>query len=466
MSLLRLASILFFGLLLLGARVQAQSPQWGTLGAGAHRVGYRTLHLADSSRRYFEGPRTIQVHVWYPAEPAGVATPMLYEGYFDDAARDWGVEPDRVSMLQRRLRDGFRSGALNPSFPGGLTPAQFDSILRTPTAVYRGATPAAGPFPVLLHAHVNGALHQSIMMEYLASHGYVVLSTSLYNSAPVYYGYGDDTADALYQLSEDFALMLAAARRIPHADVSRAATIGMMAAGGLPFQMKSGALRAIACVECLGYTGQLERQPVYDSIAVRIPILELINSDHEDETTNQEKSFLDRFRASPRYIGRFAGVGHPDFYPFPKIARLGTPHPKHDAVLHTTLQFLNSVLRNDERGRRFLSDNGPLPGMEAGFLRIRTTAAEPIPVESEVLGWIRYGEVARAEEAIRTFGSSVVTRNRLFTVVLFLARDLEPHAARAVALFRASFPATPGTNEARQDEMLTRLLSRRGPGQR
>jgi hypothetical protein len=87
-------------------------------------------------------------------------------------------------------------------------------------------------------------------------------------------------------------------------------------------------------------------------------------------------------------------------------------------------------------------------------------------VESEVPGWIRYGEVARAGEAIRTFGSSVVTRNRLFTVVLFLARDLEPHAARAVALFRASFPATPGTNEARQDEMLTRLLSRRVPGQR
>jgi hypothetical protein len=52
----------------------------------------------------------------------------------------------------------------------------------------------------------------------------------------------------------------------------------------------------------------------------------------------------------------------------------------------------------------------------------------------------------------------------MFTVVLFLARDGERHADSAVALFRSTFPAASGSNEERQDQMLTRLLSRRPPG--
>jgi hypothetical protein len=439
------------------------SDQWGSMASGPHRVGYRTVQITDSSRRYFDGPRMIQVYIWYPASVSAGAARMPYEGYFEDAEKDWGPNPDRVAFLRRKARDGFLTGALNPSYPGGMSAARFDSILRTPTRVHRNAEAAPGRFPVLLHAHVSGALHQSLMMEYFASHGYVVLSTSLYNSAPVYYGYGEESPNAMYHLSEDFGLMLAAARQMPNADAARAAAVGMMAGNALPLQMKSGALSAIACVECLGYEQQLERQPVYDTLAVRIPILELINSSYGDEYTNQQKTFLDRFQASPRSIGRFTNLEHPEFYPFPKIAGRGVAQPKYEAVLFTTLQFLNAVLRDDENGRRFMVQTPPLPGMEPGFLRLRFSRPVAIPVESEVLGWLRFGEVDRARDAIRSFGTGVVTRNRMFTVVLFLARDGERHADSAVALFRATFPASPGSNEERQDQMLSRLLSRRPP---
>lgn len=197
--------------------------QWGDLVPGPHAVGYTTIRARDARRHYFDDARPVQIFVWYPAVVDASATRMPYEGYFEDVGFDWGEAPDRVAYLRQQALDGFRRGALNPSFPGALTDGQFQQILTTPTAVVRNAAAAPGRFPVLLHAHMNGALHQSVMLEYLASYGYVVLSVSTYNTAPAFYGRGDDTADALLNLAEDFSLMLSRAGDIANADVGRAA---------------------------------------------------------------------------------------------------------------------------------------------------------------------------------------------------------------------------------------------------
>ena len=164
--------------------------QWGDLQPGPHGVGYRTLHVRDVQRRYFDKPRFLQIYMWYPAAASTRGRYMPYGRYLEDAAVDWGESPERVAGLAGRLRTEFRSGALNPSFPGELSESALAALLATPTRVVRDAPPAPDRFPVLLHAHMQGALHQSVMLEYLASHGYVVLSISTYNSAPAYYGRG------------------------------------------------------------------------------------------------------------------------------------------------------------------------------------------------------------------------------------------------------------------------------------
>jgi hypothetical protein len=435
--------------------------QWGNLQPGPHGVGYRTLHVRDAQRRYFDEPRFLQIYVWYPAAATAAGQYMPYERYLEDAAVDWGESPERVAGLAGRLRAEFRSGALNPSFPGGLSESTWASVLATPTRVVRDAPPASDRFPVLLHAHMQGALHQSVMLEYLASHGYVVLSISAYNSAPAYYGRGDDTADALLTLTEDLSLMLAQAASLPFADSSRAAMIGMLAYGGMALQMKAEPLRAIACVECLGYTDILQHLPFYDPRRLRIPMLEMINSSYEGDATGQHHSALDRFPSAHRYVARLKGVEHADFYPFPKIARPGTAHPKFDAVVQTLRQFLDATLRDDNHAREHLARSGPVPGMPADFLRVteHRASAAPMPTESEFLGWLRYGRLDDARAAWRTHGRALVSRARMFTTVLFLARDRDAYAAEAVAMFREGFPAAAGSPEARQEAMLMRLLA-------
>ena len=236
--------------------------------------------------------------------------------------------------------------------------------------------------------------------------------------------------------------------------------VGMLAHGGMALQMKAESLRAIACVECLGYTDILQQLPFYDPRRLRIPMLEMINSSYEGAATGQHHSALERFPSAHRFVARLKGVEHSDFYPFPKIARPGTPHPKFDAVVRTLLLFLDATLRSDNQARERLARSGPVPGMPTDFLRVteHRAPAAPVPTESEFLGWLRYGRLEDARAAWRTHGRVLVGRARMFTTVLFLARDREPHAAEAVAMFREGFPAEAGSMEARQEAMLIRLL--------
>jgi len=450
---------LAFWLVLLTTAPAGASSQWGNLQPGPHTVGYRTLHVRDSARRYFDGPRPVQIYMWYPAA-ATDGPSMPYGRYLDDAAFDWGDDPVRVEELGRRTRAEFKSGALNPSFPGVMSDEAFAAILATPTRVIRDGTPASGRFPVLLHAHMQGALHQSVLLEYLASHGFVVLSISTYNSAPAFYARGDDTAEGLLNLAEDFALALVQAQALPFADIARVAAIGMLAHGGMALQMKAEPLRAIACLECLGYADLLQQLPFYDTRRLRVPVLEVINSTYEAAATGQHHSILERFPGATRYVARLKGVTHSDFYPFPRIARPGAEHPRFDAVAELLLRFLNASLRDDPEAREYLTRSGPVTGMPADFLCVRELpASPPTPTEAEFLGWLRYGRMEEARAAWRTHGAALVSRSRMFTTVLFLARDREPHAAEAVAMFRSAFPAAPDSAEARQDALLSSLLA-------
>ena len=130
--------------------------------------------------------------------------------------------------------------------------------------------------------------------------------------------------------------------------------------------------------------------------------------------------------AALRYVARLAGVVHSDFYPFPKIARPGASHAEYDAVAYLLLQFLNASLRDDPGAREYLARSGPVTGMPADFLRVRELpAAPPMPTEPEFLEWLRYGRMAEARTAWRSHGAALVSRSRMFTTVLFLARGSE-----------------------------------------
>jgi len=127
---------------------------------GPHMVGVRSAEVFDADRgnawnAIDDGPRRMLVRVWYPAksvpEGASNARNTAAEG---ELAKAYGVE-------------GFKPQKILS-----------ESLAKIKTNAYWDAPSAAGSFPLLIFSHgYSGAINSNAMiMEQLASHGYVVIS--------------------------------------------------------------------------------------------------------------------------------------------------------------------------------------------------------------------------------------------------------------------------------------------------
>ena len=413
-------------------------PQWGNLTPGKFKIGYKTIVKTDASRTYGSQPRVVQMYMWYPAR-SGTGTKASYGQYFKDVANDWGGNKNISENLGRMLKKDFRSGALNPSFAGEFSDEAFQKILETPIPVMVNATPETGKFPLVLHITSNGALHQSVMMEYLASHGYVVISISMYGSSPAFYGRGEAGAKGLHAMTEDLAFVIAQSRSVDFVDTAKTAAIGLMAQAGISLQMKEELLDAIVCLDCHTDQRLLRMLPYYDPKRLRIKMLQVLNSAFPVEVNYM----LDSLIYSERFETKIEGLQHPDFYPFPRIAAPETArdHVKYELILRNTLLFLDYALQlkgTYQAGSSTTKKHDP---------------AANTPTEAEFLQWLRYGQMQQVRHAWKQFGKDVAGQENFFSVVLFLARDKSEFAREAYEMYSSAYP-----NDSRL-KMISQFLS-------
>ncbi|MEM7137494.1 MAG: dienelactone hydrolase family protein [Myxococcota bacterium] len=128
---------------------------------GSLAVGVGTASITDPSR-----DRALAVEVWYPASEAGATSPVI------DFAVDAGQRDVLAPLLDEAPPD----------------------CVATTTDATRDAAPAAGEYPVVIYSHCYTCTRWSAhaVMEYLASHGFVVV-------AP------EHTGDTLFELQADSA---------------------------------------------------------------------------------------------------------------------------------------------------------------------------------------------------------------------------------------------------------------------
>ena len=161
----------------------------GGLEPGPHGIAFTALERYDYSRSfgpkrdYFgaiipgERGRPVQVCIWYPSERQDDVSGAVYGEYafvYPDDTRFF----DFLSNLQTR-----ELGVLFRYF-GNNRDAVMDLMSVEMTAV-RDATHAVGPFPLLIYQpdFNNNVTENSILFEYLASHGFVVAATHSFGAA-------------------------------------------------------------------------------------------------------------------------------------------------------------------------------------------------------------------------------------------------------------------------------------------
>lgn len=278
--------------------------QWGSLEPGRYSVGFRSVAAIDQSRRVapavaFDGRRNpeplamaLPLAVWYPATPGGSSRPMQYGMFAALSAKRTDLTP--VTAADRRAATNRLREFAGFAFGRNLPESAARTLDTTLTAAYHEATPARGRFPVVLAETDGSVAAATVMFEYLASRGMVVIAVpSRLSYASVQVSRPNVVVEARVR---DFEFLLEQAHHFSFVDTTRVAVLGVNFDGmaALAFQMKNMAARAVVSLD--GWEGKASNIETvrsglhYDPRRLRVPYLVVL----QDEQSPPEWLRLDR----------------------------------------------------------------------------------------------------------------------------------------------------------------------------
>lgn len=332
---------------------------------GPHGVGFRTVAQHDASRTYGAAgaarPRPIQTLVWYPAARGGRA--MRYDDYlqllgWDD---DFSRTPAQQAMV---LADWLKAVV------GEGRAAQVNAERAARLWAVRDAPALAGKYPVLIYAPSlsSPAFENAEMMEYLASHGYIVVASPTLGI--VGRTQKLDIAHAEAQAA-DIRFLADFAGTLPAADVARLAVAGF-SFGGLANVLAAARderIRALVCLDgTLRYHHKLLAEASYLKLEqLRTPLLFLAQRPAPFERIrfmpDPSGTPLQKMKGADVYLVTMYAMEHPHFgTSFLRLDPLQFDEYTRDEVARAhaaggryVLNFLNGVLKSKPEGLAYLA---------------------------------------------------------------------------------------------------------------
>jgi len=155
-------------------------------------------------------PRSVQILLWYPA--AGTGKPVAYADYFHAASSEIGSPASDAAAAADPLGE-VRAMAIR----AGAAPDRFDALVAGASRAMAGAEPATSRFPILVFAPGMGApaYQNTVLCEYLASHGFVVAATASVGAQPS--AMTEDAAGLQAQIADTVAAAMGALALSPRA---------------------------------------------------------------------------------------------------------------------------------------------------------------------------------------------------------------------------------------------------------
>lgn len=394
---------IIFGLLLSAMSVaQAASGFVFSNEPGQHGVGLRIVQQYDYSRTYKakidmlsgkpssgERARPLQTLIWYPAAKGGA--PLHYIDYLRLIATEENfnrpaAEIDKITST--RIANTW--SALKP-----------DAIRREesrPMWAVRDARPAAGKFPVVIYApSFNASAHENVdLCEYLASQGYVVISTAAIGP----HGRSMTTdLEGVEAQAGDIEFLVGYAQTLPQADAAHVGVIGF-SWGGLANVLAAARDNRISALVSLDgsvrYFPELVRSAKYVSperltapfmyVAARPRSME----EHAARKFDMSSNLLNDIKYADFYKLTMNPMEHANFSSeFQRFAPDGghgtDEYTREESSLAMSwmsryvAQFLNAYLKNDSAGRAFLANAPARNGVPAHMLMVDRRASRGLP---------------------------------------------------------------------------------------
>lgn len=378
-----LLAVAFF--LLAALTAGASAPPLGKLETGPYAVGFRVTERQDPSR-FFRFPfdlqgrprsgvitRPMQISVWYPAEKSE-AVRMRLRDYVALMATEKDFSVPTSMQGERGAAALFGFGVMRE-----LEPAQRTKLLDFESLSVRDARPLHGKFPVILWSLGSPALYAG-SCEYLASHGYVVVTMprlpdtrGLVDTSPTRTDYETKARDMAYLLNE--------LTSFPSADLRTVGVTGFSAGGrwALAEAMRNPAVRAVVSMDSIVLFdddgGQFMQSAYVHPDRLRVPILHMVRRvwvPQEKSTLWKEMRFADR----THYVFEKKDLDHFDFASIGFASTLAGGRPAMKQAVSETfhafnrlmLAFFEAHLKNSAKGRSVLAGGAKALGLPDGVL--------------------------------------------------------------------------------------------------
>jgi len=387
------AALIAFAVFALAFSASAQQPFWKTLQPGPFGVGYTVYHERDESRAYRPAARAdvagapeltarpIQISVWYPAVAVKEADRMDLVDY-----PYAGLSQFDFARAGTIPRDAFIAQMKAALMKRGAEARRVDEMLSATTPAARDASWADGRFPVIVYGagYESSAWENFALFEYLASNGFIVVSSPSFGAAGVAM---TDDFPGLEAKVRDHEFIMAFAKRLPHADGERIGALGW-SFGGLSttiFATRNGFVRAVACLDgSMAYpAGRVaaETHPDYRPASLAVPFMFCGQKPSERRNTD----FFDELTGSDAWFVEFADLAHEDFASrliASDLCMMGTAAPRdaaaaiagYETMCRYTLAFFRASLLADETAAGFLAED---PAKHGAGVTVRHKEAVP-----------------------------------------------------------------------------------------
>jgi tetratricopeptide (TPR) repeat protein len=361
---------------------------------GPYAVGFRVVFQYDYTRTFGqkvdmygkpatgEAARPVQTLIWYPAEKSS-NPPMVFGDYLPLSVRELEATPTVGSfpvLAQER--------------------ALYGDVVNDKTLAVKDASPASGSFPVVIYAPSFSApaYENSDLLEYLASNGYIVLSSADVgaHSRPM-----TPDLEGIEAQRGDISFLIGYAHTLPGADMSHVAVAGF-SWGGISNLFAAARDSRINALISLDGSARYFPKLIVDSGYVHpeemtIPVLFFRNGGMSLEDADRQKpttagpDFLNELTHADLYDIHMYWMNHGDFSSTfqrnPDYWRGGhrdVDYTRADAnqsynwVARYVLNFLNAYFKQDADAQKFLKNTPIENGAPAHLFNVDFRAASGI----------------------------------------------------------------------------------------
>ncbi|MUI11906.1 dienelactone hydrolase [Massilia dura] len=351
---------------------------------------YRTrVSLVTGKPSSGERARPMQVLVWYPAARGG--KPVTFRDYYVTAATEADLTLDAAAV---RRKTDTRLAEQTQGWPVGA------HALAAPMRAVRDAPAQAGKFPVVIYAPSFSATaaENADLCEYLASHGYIVLSSASQGARQ-----RSMTADieGVETQAADIAWLVSQAGTMPNADAGRLAVAGFSWGGlaNVVAAAKDDRIKALVSLDgSVRYFPQLvdggkAAIPYVTPARLAVPMLYVAQRPASiEELSRKEKStdfsLLNRMTYGDMYVMTMHPMAHQNFAAdglhlardaqFDEYSRDEVTQA-YGWTARYVRQFLDAYLKDDAAARAFMASKPAANGVPKHMASLEARRGGGVP---------------------------------------------------------------------------------------